>query len=63
MSQLEDALGKMDAHTDTMRNVQLYLMQITELMRNMTHQLREVSTVVQSLDERVRQLEVLRQRQ
>jgi prefoldin subunit 5 len=57
VSDADDALNAMHRYTDSIENIQLYMMQISELMRQLNQQMRTFGELVQALDARVERLE------
>ena len=57
MSQTNDALDALRRHTDSLENIQLYLMQMSEVMHKLTDQIQKISRNNQELNIRVSRLE------
>lgn len=54
---MNKAIQAMHRNADSMENIQLYMMQISELMRQLNEHIRTVGVVVDSLNVRITHLE------
>ena len=57
MSDMSVFLSAMKQHADSMDNLRLYLMQISQLMGQIAIQTQNLGAVVSSMDERIAKLE------
>lgn len=57
MSEAREALEALRRHTDSMENIQLYLMQISELMRQLSRHVQTLGEVTQDMNARISRLE------